>query len=632
MLDANVSCQELDSYPTFQDAFLSCPSIIYLIFTALNSVLAVGQLLLLLYLLFGALPDTGREIPYLASLAPFSSIVSVIELYNPSTTELLSSFRFLYLVFCILQFYQHLTSFYGQWHDLLSLLPGFTYEATICCWCCKVNRYVTLTRRRLLFNKTLVYTGVITYLIAIMITASFDIPDAAENTILGVGVVLFVVGIRAIKRLISVTRQFYPSVGQRIKKRWVAVRLVFVVVGLQSFLLRLLRLMGLIPPAGLFNSDTMVDLIHNMVVPAELTYASLLAYQAFRSRPGEQEEMLSLLPSKRWNNSSQTEFYQAAPPRVDSGVDSPTDRPWIPGYGALSQEMMDHVDITVIELYNPSTTELLSSFRFLYLVFCILQFYQHLTSFYGQWHDLLSLLPGFTYEATICCWCCKVNRYVTLTRRRLLFNKTLVYTGVITYLIAIMITASFDIPDAAENTILGVGVVLFVVGIRAIKRLISVTRQFYPSVGQRIKKRWVAVRLVFVVVGLQSFLLRLLRLMGLIPPAGLFNSDTMVDLIHNMVVPAELTYASLLAYQAFRSRPGEQEEMLSLLPSKRWNNSSQTEFYQAAPPRVDSGVDSPTDRPWIPGYGALSQEMMDHVDITLEMGLDRFTPGQPRTI
>lgn len=363
MEDNITICQELDYYPNFKETFIDCPSVCYIIFTSIDVGLVVFQVAVFLHLLYAAHVERKREVPYLVSLAPICSIISVIELFNLSTVELLSAFRFVYLVFCILQFHQYITSYYGDWDDMMRLLPGFVYEAKVCCWCCAYQKEIAITKRRLVLNKTLVYVGVITYMVVIMVTVSFDVSEVVEDTVQGLGVVLFIAGIRAMRRFISITQQFYPEVSQPIKRKWVAVRICFLVVGLQSFVLKLFSAMYLIPPIDLFNKRVMVDVIHNMLVPAQLCFAVVLAHRAFHGDDPNTLEQTPLLPKQsRGNTSSQTDqdmlgLISDTLVRVDSGVGSP-EFEYVPGYGSLSTEMMNHVEAAIEENWRRSHPDL----------------------------------------------------------------------------------------------------------------------------------------------------------------------------------------------------------------------------------------------------------------------------------
>ena len=358
----NVTCELLDDYPTFTQTFLECPSICYIIFTSVDAALVVFQIIVFFHLLYVSHVERKREVPYLVSLAPICSIISVLELINLSTVELLSAFRFVYLVFCILQFYQYITSYYGDWDDLIRLLPGFVYEAKVCCLCCKYQKEIALTRRRLRTNKALVYTGVITYMVVIMTTVAFNVSQILEDVLQAVGVVLFIAGIRAMRRFISITQQFYPEVSGPIKRKWVAVRLCFLVVGLQSFLLKGLCAIHLIPPIDLFNSRVMVDVVHNLLVPAQLSFAVVLAHRAFHGEDPNTLETTPLLPKQqRSQMGSQTDdmrdFMSDTLVRVDSGVDSP-EFEHVPGYGSLSNEMMNHVEQALEETWRRSYSDI----------------------------------------------------------------------------------------------------------------------------------------------------------------------------------------------------------------------------------------------------------------------------------
>ena len=351
-------CEELPYYPTFSDTFLTCPSMVYITLTSLNGVLVLSTVGIFLHLLYRARVERHREIPYLVSLPPICSTISLIELCNPSTVELLSAFRFVYLVFCILQFYQYIASYYGYWDDLMSLLPGFVFEAQICCGCCKFKKEITITRRRLNTNKALVYTGVISYIVMIMITVAFNTPPEVEGTLLSIGVVLFIVGIRAVRRFLALTQQFYPEIAGVIRGRWAAVRLCFVVVGLQGFVLRLFSALDIIPPLGIFNSSVMVDIVHNMLVPVELCFAMILAHRAFSGGHHHLVEETPLLPKlQRGNTGSQTDVLADTYPRGDSGVGS-TDMIPLTAYGSLSQEMRHHVEQAIEESWRKSNPDL----------------------------------------------------------------------------------------------------------------------------------------------------------------------------------------------------------------------------------------------------------------------------------
>ena len=358
----NVTCEQLDHYPTFTETFIDCPSVCYIIFTSIDAALVIFQIAVFFHLLYISRVEGNREVPYLVSLAPICSIISVIELCNLSTVELLSAFRFVYLVFCILQFYQYVSSYYGDWNDLTRLLPGFVYEVKVCCWCCSYQKEIVVTRRRLRANKGLVYAGVITYMTVIMVTVAFDLSETVEGLLQAIGVVLFIVGIRAMIRFLAITQQFYPEISGSIRRKWVAVRICFLVVGLQSFLLKVISAMHLIPPIDLFNKRVMVDVIHNLLVPAQLCFAVVLAHRAFHGDDPNTLEATPLLPKQsRGTMGSQTEDVRDLMidtlVRVDSGVDSP-EFEHVPGYGSLSSEMMSHVEQALEENWRRSYPDL----------------------------------------------------------------------------------------------------------------------------------------------------------------------------------------------------------------------------------------------------------------------------------
>ena len=245
----------------------------------------------------------------------------------------------------------------------MNMLPGFVFEAQVGCWCCKFYKEIAITRRRLLTNKALVYTGVISYMVMIMITVAFSTAPAVEGTLLTVGVLFFIIGIRAVRRFISITQQFYPEVADAITRRWAAVRLCFVVIGLQGFLLRLFSAIQLIPPLGIFNKIVVVDVFHNMLVPVELSFAMILAHRAFGEDLAMTIEETPLLPKlQRGNTGSQTDVLLSnTPARVDSGVDSPENSTH--GYGSLSVEMMEHVDQAIEENWRRSHPDLQQAYQ-----------------------------------------------------------------------------------------------------------------------------------------------------------------------------------------------------------------------------------------------------------------------------
>ncbi|XP_063689890.1 uncharacterized protein LOC134822647 [Bolinopsis microptera] len=359
----NVTCEVLDHYPTFTEAFIECPSICYIIFTSIDAALVVFQIVVFIHLLYAVHVERKREVPYLVSLAPICSIISVLELINLSTVELLSAFRYVYLVFCILQFYQYISSYYGDWDDLVRLLPGFVYEAKVLCLCCSYQKEIAITKGRLRTNKVLVYTGVITYMVVIMVTVAFEVSEILEDILQVLGVTLFIMGIRSMRRFLSITQQFYPEVSSSIRRKWVAVRICFLVVGLQGFILKLFSAMHLIPPIDLFNKRVMVDVIHNLLVPAQLCFAVVLAHRAFHGDDPCTMETTPLLPKQqRGNTGSQTEdmrdLMSDTLVRVDSGVDSP-EFEYVPGYGSLSAEMMNHVEEALEDNWRRSHPDLL---------------------------------------------------------------------------------------------------------------------------------------------------------------------------------------------------------------------------------------------------------------------------------
>lgn len=363
--NTTVTCTTLDHYPNFVETFIDCPSICYIIFTSIDAALTLFQIGVFIHLLYITHVENKREVPYLVSLAPICSIVSVVELFNLSTVELLSAFRYVYLVFCILQFYQYISSYYGDWEDLVRLLPGFVYEAKVCCLCCSYQKEIALTKKRLYTNKTFIYLGVIIYMVVIMITVAFNVSTAVEDVLQGFGVVLFIMGIRSMRRFISITQQFYPEISGAVRRKWVAVRICFLVVGLQGFVLKLFSAIGIIPPIDLFNEKVMVDVVHNLLVPAQLCFAVVLAHRAFHGDDPSTLETTPLLPKQqRGHSSSQTEEVRELLTdtlvRVDSGVDSPEFEA-VPGYGSLSVEMMNHIEQGLEDSWRQSHPDLTQS-------------------------------------------------------------------------------------------------------------------------------------------------------------------------------------------------------------------------------------------------------------------------------
>ena len=350
MLEEKKTCETLENFPNYHETFIDCPSVIYTIFSCINVVVAVLQLFVFIHLLYMAPMERKREVPYLVSLPPICSIISVIILFNLATSTLLSAFRYVYLVFCVIQFYQYLSSYYGDFRDILRMISGFSYDAEVCCCCCKFTRTVVLTRNRIIANKACTFTGIISYIIIIMATLAFEMTAWLEDVLLVLGVILYVMAIVCTKRLITITQQFYPEVSTALQQKWVPVRICFFVIGLQGLSLKTMEAVGGIPPVDLFNSKVMVDVIHNMVVPGELLFAMILAHKAFtKDEPATLEVTPLLTTSKNIQTDSNFGLIQASSTDQMHGSMESFDNKYqsfqtAMRYGSLSAPMMHYIE------------------------------------------------------------------------------------------------------------------------------------------------------------------------------------------------------------------------------------------------------------------------------------------------